>query len=86
MLSPEYAAVTGYVPAASVDAVWQLVDDSDAMHSVNPPEEKVTVPVAPTGRPATDSVSRAPKTIDAGAAASVSDGVALVIVSDVVVV
>ena len=56
------------------------------MQSVEPPEAKITVPVATPGSPATESVSCAPYTIVAGAAASVNEGVALVIVSVVVVV
>lgn len=86
MASPEYVAVTGYVPAARVLAVWQFVAGSVVTHNVDPPEAKVTVPVAPAGRPEAESVSCAPKTIVAGAADSVKDGVALVIVSGVVVV
>jgi hypothetical protein len=84
--SPEYVAVTGYVPAPSDVAVWQLVAGIVATQSVEPPELKVTVPVAPTGSPESDSVSCEPKTIDDGAAASVNVGVALVMVSVVVVV
>jgi hypothetical protein len=57
LLSPEYVAVTGYVPAASELAVGQLVVVSVATHSVDPPDAKVTVPVAPPGSPDTDSVS-----------------------------
>src|ERR1700676_3679711 len=56
-----------------------------ATHSVEPPDAKVTVPVAPAGSPESDSVSCEPYTIDAGAAASVKVGVALMIVSVVVV-
>jgi len=77
--------VTGYDPAASVDAVWQLVAGMSATQSVAPPDAKVTVPVAPAGSPESDSVSCEPYTMDDGAAASVKVGVALVIVSVVVV-
>ena len=45
---------------------------------VDPPEVKVTVPVAPAGKPATDSVSCAPNPIDGGDADSVIDVSALV--------
>jgi hypothetical protein len=83
--SPEYVAVTGYVPAPSDVAVWQLVAGIVATHSVEPPELNVTVPVAPAVRPESDSVSCEPYTIDDGAAASVNVGVAFVIVSVVVV-
>jgi hypothetical protein len=58
--SPEYVAVTGYVAAPSVVAVWQLVAGMIATQSVAPPDAKVTVPVAPAGRPESDSVSWEP--------------------------
>ena len=66
--------------------VRQLDAGIVATQSVTPPELNVTVPVAPTGRPESDSVSCEPKTIDDGAAASVKVGVALVMMSVVVVV
>lgn len=78
--------MTGYVPAPSDVAVWQLVAEMIATQSVEPPELNVTVPVAPTGSPESDSVSCEPYTMDDGAAASVKVGVALVMVSVVVVV
>ena len=56
------------------------------MQSVDPPEVKVTVPVAAPGSPAAASVSCEPYTIELGVADSVNVGVALVIVSGVVVV
>ena len=74
------------MPAASVVAVWQLSTGIVAVHSVDPPDANVTVPVASPGRPENDSVSCDPWTIDAGAAASVIEGVALLIVNVVVVV
>jgi hypothetical protein len=77
--------VTGYVPAPSVAAVWQLVNGMVATQSVEPPELNVTVPVAPAGSPESDSVSCEPYTMDDGAAASVKVGVALVMVRVVVV-
>jgi hypothetical protein len=77
--------VTGYVPAPSVAAVRQLAVGIVTTHNVEPPELNVTVPVAPAGRPESDNVSCEPYTIDDGAAASVKVGVALVIVSVVVV-
>ena len=52
--------------------VWQLVAGSVAVHSVDPPEANVTVPVAVPGSPATDSVSCAPYAMLAGAADSVN--------------
>ena len=64
--------MTGYVPAARVLAVWQFVAGSVVTHNVDPPEAKVTVPVAPAGRPEAESVSCAPKTIGAGAGRSPS--------------
>ena len=68
MPSPEYAAVTGYVPGASVVAVWQLVAVSVATQSVVAPDVNVTVPVASPGSPLTDSVSCDPNGMLAGAA------------------
>ena len=58
------------MPGTSVIAVWQLMAGKGATHSVDPPEVKVTVPVASPGRPATDSVSWDPYAMDAGAADS----------------
>ena len=60
LLSPEYVAITGYVPGASVIDVWQLIAGIVATQSVGPPDVKVTVPVAAPGSPAADSVSAAP--------------------------
>lgn len=78
--------MTGYRPPPSVVAVRQLVAGSVAMQSVEPPDVKVTVPVAAPGRPETARVSCEPYTIEPGVADSVNDGVALMIVSGVVVV
>ena len=78
MPSPEYVAVTGYAPGVSVVDVWQLSAGRSAVHSVDPPEVKVTLPVASPGRPASDSVSAVPNGTLAGAADSVKDGSALV--------
>ena len=61
-------------------AVWQLVAGSVAVQRVAPPEVKVTVPVAPAGNPAMESVSCDPKPIDGGDADSVIDVPALVTV------
>jgi hypothetical protein len=77
LLSPEYAAVTAYVPGASVADVWQLDDASVAMQSVTPLDVNVTVPVAPSGIPDTDSVSVLPNATPAGAADSLNDVAAL---------
>jgi hypothetical protein len=41
----------GYEPAARDVAVLQLVPGRVAVHSVVPPDAKVTVPVAPAGKP-----------------------------------
>ena len=49
------------------------------MQSVDPPDVKVTVPVASPGRPVTESVSAVPYGTLEGAADSVKDGSALVI-------
>jgi hypothetical protein len=68
------------VPGASVADVWQLIAGSVAVHSGEPPELKVTVPVASPGRPATETVSCVPYGMLAGAAASVIDVAALVTV------
>ena len=65
---------------ASVDDVSQLVAGSVATQSVDPPDVKVTVPVAFAGRPVTDSVSAVPYAMLAGAADSVKVGSALVTV------
>jgi len=64
----------------SVVAVWQLVAGSVTLHSVDPPEVKVTVPVAPPGNPVTESVSCDPNPIDGGDADSFIDVSALVTV------
>ena len=68
------------MPGASVADVWQLIAGRSALHSGDPPEEKVTVPVASPGRPATESVSCAPYATLDGAADSVKVGFALVTV------
>ena len=82
MPSPGYVAVTGYVPATSDVDVWQLKVGSSVVQSVAPADLNVTVPVASPGRPAIDSVSALPYGMLAGAAASVSDGSALVTTND----
>lgn len=64
-------AVTGYVAGTSDVDVEQLVAGSVATHSVEPPDLNVTVPVAPPGKPDTDSVSLVPNGTLAGAADSV---------------
>ena len=68
------------MPGASVEAVWQLIAGKVAVQSEEPPEEKVTVPVASTGSPATDRVSCDPYGMDAGDADSVIAVSALVTV------
>ena len=68
------------MPGTSVVDVWQLIADNAAMQSTEPPDLKVTVPVASPGRPATDSVSFAPYAMVAGAADSVIAVSALVTV------
>jgi hypothetical protein len=78
--SPEYVAVTGYRPGISDVGVAQLNAGSVVAQSVDPPEVKVTVPVAPAGSPATETVSLVPYGMLAGAAASVIDVLALVMV------
>ena len=72
--------MTGYVAGARLVDVGQLVEGSVATQSVDPPDVKVTVPVAPAANPDTESVSLVPYGTLAGAAASVSVGVALVTV------
>jgi hypothetical protein len=64
----------------SVVGVAQLVAGNVVVHSVVPPDLKVTVPVAPAGRPATESVSAVPYGMVAGDADSVIDVGALVTV------
>ena len=86
MPSPEYVAVTGYVPMASDVEVRQLTTGNVATHSVVPPDAKVTVPVAPVGSPDSESVSAVPKPTLAGEADSVKVTLALVIVTVEVVV
>jgi len=60
--------------------VAQLVAGSNAVQRVDPPELNVTVPVAPTGTPDTESVSLVPYGTLAGAADSVMVVLATVIV------
>jgi hypothetical protein len=67
-----------YTPGTSVVAVWQLFAARVAVQRADPPDVKVTVPVAPIGNPVTDSVSCDPKPIDGGEADSVIDVSALV--------
>ena len=50
------------------------------VQSVDPPEVKVTIPIAPPGNPVTDSVSCDPYPIDAGDADSLIAVSALVTV------
>jgi hypothetical protein len=57
MSSPEKVAVTSYVPGVRVTDVWQLNAGNVTVQSVNPPEVNVTIPVAPAGRPLTETVS-----------------------------
>jgi hypothetical protein len=78
--SPEYVAVTGYVPGTKLADVAQLAAGSVATHSVAPPEVKVTVPVAVPESPETESVSLAPNAMLDGDADSVIDVEAGVIV------
>jgi hypothetical protein len=77
---PEYVAVTGYVAGVSVVDVAQLTAGNVATQSVDAPDVNVTVPVAPAGRPETDTVSAVPYGMLAGAAASFIDVGALVTV------
>ena len=72
--------MTGYSPGVSVAGVAQLTAGSVATQSVEPPDLKVTVPVAPAGRPDTETVSLVPKGMLAGAAVSVIEVLALVTV------
>jgi hypothetical protein len=60
--------------------VSQLVAGSVVTQSVDPPEVKVTVPVALPGRPVTDSVSAVPYGTVDGAADSLNVALALVTV------
>jgi hypothetical protein len=69
--SPEYVAVTGYVPVTSVADVAQLATGSVATHNGAPADVNVIVPVAFTGRPDTERVSCAPKAMLDGDADSV---------------
>jgi hypothetical protein len=78
--SPEYVAVTGYVPGISVGDVAQLAAGSKATQSVAPPDVNVTVPVALPESPETESVSWAPNAMLDGDAESVIDVGAGVIV------
>jgi hypothetical protein len=64
----------------SVVGVAQLIVGNAAMQSVDAPEVNVTVPVAPAGRPETDTVSAVPYGMLAGAAASFIEVGALVTV------
>jgi hypothetical protein len=80
LVSPEYVAVTGYVPGASVVDVAQLEGGSVATQSVDPPDAKVTVPAIPAGSPETETVSAVPYGMLAGAADSVIEVLALVTV------
>jgi hypothetical protein len=77
---PEYVAVTGYNAGVSVVAVAQLIAGNVAVQSVDAPDVNVTVPVAPTGRPATDTVSAVPNGMIEGDADSVIDVPAFVTV------
>ena len=61
------------MPGGRVVAVWQLVVGNVAVHSVEPPEVKVTVPVASSGSPVIERVSCMPNAIVDGAANSVID-------------
>lgn len=70
---PEYAAVIGYVPPARPDDVVQLVVGRIAEHSVEPPDAKVTVPVAAPGRPLSASVEVDPYGTVDGAALAVNE-------------
>lgn len=63
--------MTGYVPGASDVDVEQLAAGSVATQSVDPPDVKVTVPVAPPGSPDTERVSAVPNGTLDGAADSV---------------
>ena len=68
------------MPGVSAVEVAQLNAGSVATHRVDPPDVKVTPPVAPPGSPATDSVSAVPYGMLAGAADSIIDVAALVTV------
>jgi hypothetical protein len=64
----------------SVVDVAQLIAGRVATHSVDAPDVKVTVPVAPAGSPETETVSAVPYGMLAGAAASLIEVGALVTV------
>jgi hypothetical protein len=64
----------------SVVDVAQLSAGNVATQSVVAPDVNVTVPVAPAGRPATDTVSAVPYGMTAGAADSFIEVLALVTV------
>jgi hypothetical protein len=70
---PEYVAVIGYVPPGSPVDVVQLVVGSVTAHSVEPPDAKVTVPVAPPGRPDSASIELDPYGTVDGVALAVND-------------
>jgi hypothetical protein len=60
--------------------VAQLRAGRVATQSVEPPDVKVTVPVAPAGSPVTETLSLVPNGMLAGAALSVIEVLALVMV------
>ena len=64
----------------SVAGVAQLVAGNAATQSVDPLDANVTVPAAPAGRPADDTVSAVPYGMLAGAADSVMEVPAFVTV------
>jgi hypothetical protein len=66
-------AVTAYDPGASDVLVAHEVAGSVTLQSVVPPEVNATVPVAPAGRPVTESVSDVPCCTDGALAAAVNE-------------
>ena len=76
-------AVIGYVPAASVVAVGHVVAGRRAVHSVCPPDAKVTLPVASPGRPAAASAELVPNDTLEGVALAVNEVAVRVTVRDV---
>jgi hypothetical protein len=70
---PEYVAVIAYVTADRPADVVQLVVGSVTAHNVAPPEAKVTVPLAPPGRPVSASMELDPYGTVDGVALAVND-------------
>jgi hypothetical protein len=73
------------MPPVRFDEVLQVVPGNATTHSVEPPEDMVTVPVAAPGSPLSESVELEPYGTDEGVAPAVNDvdsGVTLVRVTE----